>query len=83
MYFIYIYSHFSFFCLYELMGNNILVWEKMILPPGFMSLSSFISNVAHFNINFQRRRMPVQYRSEILSALQVAGYTSKHLVHSV
>lgn len=65
------------------MEKNVLVWEKMILPSDFMSLSSFISNVAHFNINFQRPCMPVQYRSEILSALQVAGYTSKHLVHSV
>lgn len=65
------------------MENNILVWEKMILPSDFVSLSSFISNIARFNINFQRPRMPAQYRSEILSALQVAGYTSKHLVHSV
>lgn len=83
---IYIYIYLQsllFFCLYELMENNVLVLEKIILPSDFISLSPFISNIARFNVNFQRPRMPVQYRSEILSALQVAGYTSKHLVHSV
>lgn len=71
------------FCLYELIENNASVWVKMILPSEFMGLSSFISRAASFNISFQRPCMPLQYRPEILSTLQVAGYTSKHLVHSV
>lgn len=64
------------------MENKASVWEKMALLPDFRSLSSFISDVAHSNSTLQRPRVPGQRRSEILSALQVAGYTSKHLVHS-